>query len=901
MALRARLISRAGIVLATVVAVVLLALVASPLVGEQQIQRLDGPVQIEVIRDGQVVETRTMTLPAQFVHEGLPSDARVRARWTVDLSEVEPSGWGVWFERPLYAARLYWDGRLVDELGEVDGTARSEGSLFASAAVNASGKHEIMLDLRGDYGKGGVIGRMVHGPLPQVWRLAARVEAEKVALVLLLASLSVLHLLLAGRRSQRWTYTFFGLFCLTLALYVFLRTDMANQLFPELAVPLRARRMLTAWLGPMGLGLAATFEHHRPKPWIIALIAAAGTLSMSAWILPMDWVAVLEILFDLMLVASVGAFAVLSIRMAWRGVPGARLLALSAMIPLTWGALSEILVTQGLVGGGSHLMPTIATLAIGLTAALMLRDAVNSERLDRLVRSNIDAMICVDREGHILDTNPAADALFGSRARGANLLQWIVSDDQVLARAHLSDSPHRPERAELRVRGQDRVLESVAAELDDRNLLLILRDVTRRRQLDHGLLQAARMETLAVLVGGLAHDFNNMLGTLLAHVGFLQATSASGSKLRMRLDRMETTIERASQLTRGLASLTRGTTASLEPTELHQVVAAAVEAVRSTWPERASLWVDVPESLPAIAGAASDLEQALINLLVNARDAAGHTGSVWVTARAFTTHQGAHGVLCAIEDDGPGVPVNLREQIFTPFFSTREQREGVGLGLAVAAQVIREHQGKIWVDDRSGGGARFCIALRQAEGMLDQPEAQVSGERLVLVDDEAALRETWAVALRKRGYEVVTFGDGSQAAEHLSAHRPDALLTDVLLPGLNGLQLASLCRALHADVPILIISGYIPEDTLDPHPLTTRLDKPIRTQRLVAAVGQILNREPYDASDPDSGPTRMPSLEDVTWESVQWGTPARPPRRGARSPSPTAAQARPERTHTDEP
>jgi CheY-like chemotaxis protein len=316
----------------------------------------------------------------------------------------------------------------------------------------------------------------------------------------------------------------------------------------------------------------------------------------------------------------------------------------------------------------------------------------------------------------------------------------------------------------------------------------------------------------------------------------------------------------------------------LEPTSLHAVVKGALERVRSTWPERAELWVDVPESLPQVAAAASDLEQVVVNLLLNARDAVGLTGSVRLQARPFQTPDGAMGVVCAIEDDGPGVALDAREHIFTPFFTTKARREGAGLGLAVAHQILREHHGRLWLEDRPGGGARFCFALHGAHTLNAATEPPVEGQLLYVVDDEETLREGWAGALRRRGYIVRTFDNGSVAAEALAAGAPHALITDVLLPGMNGLELTTLCRALHPDVPVLIVSGYIPDDTLPPDSRIHRLDKPIRTSRLVATVGRILTGS-ASATD-DAGPrVILPTLDAVTWESATWGTPSLPPSR----------------------
>jgi signal transduction histidine kinase/CheY-like chemotaxis protein len=456
----------------------------------------------------------------------------------------------------------------------------------------------------------------------------------------------------------------------------------------------------------------------------------------------------------------------------------------------------------------------------------------------------VDGLVVVDAEGRIADWGPAAAAVLGADPASANLIAHVHADDRPIARAHLARSADREDRADFRivVGERDRVIESVGRPHPGGAAQLVLRDVTQRRSLDQGLLHAARLETVAVLLGGIAHDFNNMLGTLLAHVGILQST-VTDERAAERLGRMEATIERASQLTRRLLTVSRGSASSLGPVELDRVLRAAADLVEPTLPHNIRLVEDVPEGVAPVHGDAQDLEQVVVNLLVNARDALKEGGNIRLAVRPWSLEGGHRGLAVLVEDDGTGVPPNLVADVFQPFVTTKG-RKGTGLGLAVASQILRDHQGRIWYEDRPGGGARFLLALRHADALDEAPAPLPEGRRILLVEDEEVLIEGYARALRESGYDVVPFQRAADAAAWLEGHRPDVLVTDVVMEGMNGIELATLCQAAHPTVPILVVSGFIPDDSVRALSAGTwhRLHKPVRAARLVATVGRIRRR-----------------------------------------------------------
>jgi len=877
-------IRNALLAVGTMIAVVLLVLISMPSLGLTGLIHLDGPITVQAWHQGQPLGEHDIELPGLFGNEDLPDDARIRARWAIHVPDDAPEhAWAVWLERPQFAARVFWDADLVGESGNMDGTERSERPILAMLplAPTWQGPHELRLDVQGDHSRGGVIGRMVIGPADQVVRYATLVEAERLGLVLVLAALGLVQVLLASGARPRQANLFFGTCCVLLAVYLFGRTELAASMLPEPDWPIRLRRVVTAFLLPLALGLAATFDHKPVPSWLWGLFGLSATLSLGGLLLPMDWLPVLEGILDGGMVIGVAVLPILVLPLAIRKRPGAIVLAAATIAPLVVGALLEMGVTNGLLSGPPGLGPALTTFAVGVTAALSLRDVKAGERHVQLVQGSPDALLGVSPMGIVTDANPAAERLLGRSPLGTRLLDWVVVDDQPLLEAQLARTPNRPARAELRVRGQDRVLESVVTPLDDDTMVILLRDVTARVDQDRTRIQDARMETLALLVGGLAHDFNNMLGTLLAHVGFLQLTTKGDSPIDARLSRMEATLVRASALNRRLLTLAGGSSAPLVSTSLAEVVQAAADLVEPTLPERVTLRVEVPQVLPRIAASPSDLEHVFVNLMVNARNAVGLKGEIVVSARAFA-QEDARGVICAIEDSGPGVPIDQQERIFTPFV-TGDASKGTGLGLAVARQVVREHQGRIWVENRPGGGARFCLVLHDTSILSYQGDTEIpEGANIFVVEDDDGQRETWEAALDRAGCTVQAFADPQSALRALKQGPPDLLITDLLLPGIDGVQLARLARDYHPDLSLLLVSAHLPpKEHLEGLDGLRTLEKPVRLSALLSAVAHALGA---DGELPDTSPPMAPSLDEVRWESARWNSPTVPPARREQSP-----------------
>jgi two-component system cell cycle sensor histidine kinase/response regulator CckA len=787
------------------------------------------------------VDTRqpvTVDLPGVFAWKGMAPDAHVQLSRTVT---VGPGMQALRIDSVLYAAAITWDGVPVGEVGAPSGKARAWSSLLVPLPPGA-GEHVLGLELHGDYGKGGTVGRLLLGPFDELRPLDNHATAVWLGFTFGLSLLALSSLAVGTLGSARPSHMFFGLFTGTVALWAFPHWDGTAALLGGAIGQIRLARVAEGLMPAMAVVFVSSFLGETIRKRDLAWIAGGCLLALLGVVLPGFLLLRLEAVQDVFLVVGVAMIAWVMIAEGTSGRARGVGLMMVSLIPLAYGAVDEMVLTHGLRAGGSHLFTSLVLFFGVSSAALAVQHAEDAERHRRMVRGSVDAIVGVARDGAIAIANPAAEALLGVRPR--NLLEWVHPSDQPHVRAHLVRSTEAADRAEFRLMIRDRelVVESNATPLDPTLSLLVLRDVTRRRQIDRGILQAARMETVAVLVGGIAHDFNNMLGTLLAHVGYLQAT-VDEADATDRLNRMESTIERASLLTRRLLTVAGGTSSDLLPVQLGPVCQGAAELVEPTLSAGVHLTVDVPPDLPPILGSSADLEHVLVNLLVNARDAVGIAGNIRIAARRFAAGL-ARGVVICVEDDGPGVPAAIRDEIFTPFFTTKGPNRGSGLGLAVASQILRDHHGRIWYEDRPGGGARLCIALRHVDTVDQAPAPLPEGRRVLLVEDEQTLLDSYASALRTAGYEVRALGNAVEAWAALHQGPPDILVTDVVMPQITGLELATLCRTLHPDVPVLLVSGFIPDQKIDALADGTwfRLDKPVRAARLVATVGRLCRR-----------------------------------------------------------
>jgi two-component system cell cycle sensor histidine kinase/response regulator CckA len=400
-------------------------------------------------------------------------------------------------------------------------------------------------------------------------------------------------------------------------------------------------------------------------------------------------------------------------------------------------------------------------------------------------------------------------------------------------------------------------------------LTAYLVDVSEQKQIELQLAQSQKMQAIGQLAGGVAHDFNNLLTAIQLRLDELLQRHPLGDPSYEGLNEIRQTGVRAADLVRKLLAFSRKQTVQREVLELGELISEFEVLLRRLLREDVKLLTEYGRNLPLVRADKSQLETAVMNLAVNARDAvrsAGSGGTVRIrTARV--THSEAAGLgytgtpvgdmaLIEVSDDGPGIPPDLVGKIFDPFFTTKPVGEGTGLGLATVYGIVKQSDGWIHVESQPGQGAVFRIflpvhvpaigapAVVEPIKPVRQPARDLSGVgRILFVEDEDAVRGVAARLLRARGYEVIEACDGEEALELCIQHAGsiDLLISDVIMPGMDGPTLLKKARIHLGDAPVMFISGYAEaefSDLLEGEEGVSFLPKPIDIKTLAERVKQ---------------------------------------------------------------
>ncbi|HMP75581.1 MAG TPA: PAS domain S-box protein [Kiritimatiellia bacterium] len=399
----------------------------------------------------------------------------------------------------------------------------------------------------------------------------------------------------------------------------------------------------------------------------------------------------------------------------------------------------------------------------------------------------------------------------------------------------------------------------------------IKQDITERRDLQQQLFQSQKMEVIGRLAGGIAHDFNNLLQAITGFSHLLLESLDEHSPYRGDVLEIDRAARRASDLTRQLLAFSRRQMIEPKPLDINVLVEGTEKMLRRLIGEDIHLELDLESGLDPVRADAGQIEQVLVNLTVNARDAMTGGGRLTINTSSIVllkedtlfTADSRHGrfVVLSITDTGPGMSPEVREHIFEPFFTTKGPGRGTGLGLSVVYGIIQQHEGMIRVYSEVGQGTTFRIYLpvseeqtgveedktETVEGSAEMPRGR--GERILLVEDEAGVRDFATAALRLYGYEPIV-ADSALAAEQLYiAHdgRFDLLFTDVVLADQTGLDLAADLRKRNPGLRLLFTSGYMDEKSRWPiirdrgYPF---LQKPYPLERLLVTIRQVLDQPP---------------------------------------------------------
>lgn len=480
----------------------------------------------------------------------------------------------------------------------------------------------------------------------------------------------------------------------------------------------------------------------------------------------------------------------------------------------------------------------------------------------------------------------AGDDLFASRAQEANPALAVLTGPAAARDAAFGDLFDPSGVAEARAKlaaGSSGPIELVARAYPDKMLHLYvapegerrriwLFDVSAQKSMELQLNQAQKMQAVGQLAGGVAHDFNNLLTAIQLQLSGLLERHPVGDPSYEGLNEIRQTAIRAADLVRKLLAFSRKSTVRRERLDLGELVGEFAILLRRLLREDVRLETDYGRDLPVVLADKSQLETAVMNLAVNARDAMRGVvepgaGVVTIATRRLTAEEAralgwaeaptSEVALIEVSDTGPGVPPELLDKIFEPFFTTKAVNEGTGMGLATVYGIAQQAGGHVAVSNVEGAGAAFRLFL-PAAGEAELAEVQpievkakaprdLSGAgRILFVEDEDAVRGIAARLLRQRGYEVIEAADGEEALLLAEEHagQIDMMISDVIMPGLDGPSLLKKARPYLGDAPVMFISGYAESDfsdLLQDETGVSFLPKPLDIKTLAERVKQELH------------------------------------------------------------
>jgi nitrogen-specific signal transduction histidine kinase/CheY-like chemotaxis protein len=359
-----------------------------------------------------------------------------------------------------------------------------------------------------------------------------------------------------------------------------------------------------------------------------------------------------------------------------------------------------------------------------------------------------------------------------------------------------------------------------------RSVLSIESNITAQRERELEMFRAERIESIGTLAGGIAHDLNNILAPIVMGAGLLKQKELDASSQRI-IDTIESSVARASKLVRQILSFTRGGEGQRSLVHVGAIVRGVVEIAEQTFPKNISLRVAVPEGIPFIRGDQTQLEQVLLNICVNARDAMKNGGTLTIGAETIgpdapeTMKPGGlpdrRYVVLRVVDTGTGIPPEIIDRIFDPFFTTKERGHGTGLGLSTSALIVQRLGGAIRVESRLGSGTVFRIYLPASHETAvtvqpsdeDTASLRGNGETILLVDDEPAILAVTQSVLEEFNYRVLTASNGAEAVGTFAVRKNDVrlVITDMMMPVMDGIATVTALRQIKPDIAVIGMSG----------------------------------------------------------------------------------------------
>jgi two-component system, cell cycle sensor histidine kinase and response regulator CckA len=474
-----------------------------------------------------------------------------------------------------------------------------------------------------------------------------------------------------------------------------------------------------------------------------------------------------------------------------------------------------------------------------------------------------DGLLTVSASGRLASMNPAAERIFGMRAE--EVLGRPA--EELLPLGFAGSLGQGPQEYEARrADGAVLALEVAVAGLPDSDpkLVVTVRDVTDRHRLEAEVQRTQKMDTVGMLAGGVAHDFNNVLTGIQSAAAMARLELPRDHAATGDLGEIERQCQRAAALVRQLLAFARKQPLARRTLSVNEVVLDVESLLRRVIGENVRFSVELQPDLWSVSGDSAQLEQVVMNLCINARDAMPEGGRLRVRTGNLAPHSelahrarippGSRSVFLSVQDTGTGIQPRTLERIFEPFFTTKGPGRGTGLGLAVVHGIVRQHEGQIEVESVPGAGSTFTVVLPAVEAEAQATPAGEAGPvgagsgTVLVVEDEPSVRQGMVRMLERSGYRVLAAADGEAAITAVEANAVDLVLLDAVLPGLSALETYRQLEARRPGTKAILVSGYS-EAMVDPalrHELSGRfLQKPFTLVELTECVRATLR--PPDA------------------------------------------------------
>jgi two-component system cell cycle sensor histidine kinase/response regulator CckA len=466
--------------------------------------------------------------------------------------------------------------------------------------------------------------------------------------------------------------------------------------------------------------------------------------------------------------------------------------------------------------------PTLRTMMIvvpqiaSAIAKIDLYDAARNSALKyrNLVESMQEVVFICDSDWRVLDVNDAGSQLFGESPEGKILPDLFSSSTtaQQFRVAVASQPKVQDFEADFVTTQGERLNTLISCRSSGNRYSGVIKDITDRNRLMEQVTRAQKMESVGTLAAGVAHDFNNILGIILPNAELVKLRSADNPTATKHADVIINASKRATLLTRQLLALGRKDARQLRQINLNDAIGKTCRLFEQTIGKNIRVELDFASNPASIRADDSQLEQILLNLAINARDAMPDGGFL-----RFHTHVDGKQVVLSVKDSGTGIPEDVRGRIFDPFFTTKDKSKGTGLGLSVVYNLVKQLNGTIDVSSAVGAGTEFILTFPacgvEGERALTDRKPTGGNERLLIVEDEPEMLDLMENAMKSVGYSVITARNGHEAVDAVTEDIA-LVITDMMMPVMDGFTAIRMIRQRFPDMKIVVTSGYTTPEKL---------------------------------------------------------------------------------------